>query len=86
MPKAAKKSLQGTQNLPSEDVEIPESQEDSTSSDQETEAEVSFHLYRVPPAHPVHQVIPSMCMPYSEGPKWIGLLMMGYTTTSSNGD
>ena len=86
MPKAAKKSTQEIQNLPPEDTDVPESQEESTSSDQEPDAEISFHSSLVPPAHPVHQVIPSMCMPYIEGPKWIGLLMMGCITTFSNGD
>ena len=69
MPKTAKKSVCETQNLPPQDVDIPESQEESSCSDQETDAEVSFHPPRVPPVHPVHQVIPSMYMPYIEGPK-----------------
>ena len=69
MPKATKKSAHETQNLPSEDSDVPESQEESTSSDQEPDAEISFHPSLVPPKHPVHQVMPSMYMPYIEGPK-----------------
>ena len=63
MPKAAKKSVWETQNLPPEDAEIPESQEGSASSDQETEAKLSFHQSRVPPVHPVHQVIQGCTCP-----------------------
>ena len=33
MPKAAKKSVCETQNLPPEDTDVPESQEESASSD-----------------------------------------------------
>ena len=69
MPKAAKESVCETQILPHEDSDVPESQEKSTSSDQEPDAEVSFHPSLVPPVHPKHQVIPSMYMPYIEGPK-----------------
>ena len=69
MPKAAKKSVHETQNLPHEDTDVPESQEESASSDQEPDAEVSFHPSVVPPVHPNHQVIPSMFMPYIEGSK-----------------
>ena len=69
MPKAAKKSTYETQNLPPEDTDVPESQEESTGSDQEPDGEVSFHPSLVPPAHPGHQVIPSMYMPYIEGPR-----------------
>ena len=37
--------------------------------DQEPDVKVSFYPSLVPPAHPVHQVIPSMYMPYVEGPR-----------------
>ena len=69
MPKAAKKSTHETQNLPSEDTDVPESPEESASSDQEPDAEVSFHPSLVPPIHPMPQVLPGMYMPYIEGPK-----------------
>ena len=48
MPKAAKKSVHETQNLHHEDTDVPESQKGTTSSDQEPDAEVSFHLSLVP--------------------------------------
>ena len=41
----------------------------STSSCLEQDAGVSFHPSLVPPAHPMHQVIPSMYIPYIEGPR-----------------
>ena len=50
-------------------MDAPESQEESTSSDLEQDAEFSFHPSLMPPAHPVHQVIPSIYMPYIEGPR-----------------
>ena len=56
-------------NLPPEEMDAPESQEESTSSDLEQDAEFSFHPSLMPPAHPVHQVIPSIYMPYIEGPR-----------------
>ena len=69
MPKAAKKSACEIQNLPPEELDVTESQEQSTSSDLEQDAEVSFHPSLVPLAHTVPQVIPSMYMPYIEGPR-----------------
>ena len=63
------KSAHEIQNLPPEESDVPESQEVSTSSDLEQDAEVSFHPSLAPPAHPVPQVIPSMFMPYIEGPR-----------------
>ena len=69
MPKAATKSNHETQNLPPEETDVPESQEESTSSDLEQDAEVSFYPSLVTPAHPVHQVIPSMYMPYIDCPR-----------------
>ena len=62
MPKAAKKSVCEKQNLPHMDTNVPESQQESASTDQEPDAEVSS-------IHPKHQVIPSMYMPYIEGLK-----------------
>ena len=69
MPNAAKKSAHEIQNLPSKESDVPESQEESASSVLEQDAEVSFHSSMVPPAHTVPQVIPSMYMPYIEGPR-----------------
>ena len=69
MPKATKKFVHETPHLPPEGADVPNSQEESTSSDQEPDTEVSFHPSREPPVHPVHQIIPSMYMPYIEGPK-----------------
>ena len=69
MPKAATKSALETQNPAPKETDVPESQEESASSDLEQDAEVSFHPSLVPPAHPVHQVIPSMYMPYTEDPR-----------------
>ena len=86
MPKAAKKSVCETQNLPHENTDIQVSQEDNATSDQEPDAEVSFHPSLVSSVYPRHHVIPSMYMPYIEAQKWIGLIMMGYTTASLNGD
>ena len=69
MPKATKKSACESNTLPPEDPDIPENQEESTSSDQEQDEEVSFHPSLAYPAHPVPQVIPSMYMSYIEGPR-----------------
>ena len=55
MPKTVKKSAWEIQNLPPEESDVPESQEESSSSDLEQDAEVSFHPSLVPPAHTVHK-------------------------------
>ena len=51
--------------LSAEAAEVPNQQKDSTSSDQESDADVSFHAIRLqaPPQFP-----PNMFMPYIEGP------------------
>ena len=67
MPKAAKKSAHEIQNLPPGESDVPESQEESTSLEQD--AQVSFNPSLVSPACTVPQVIPSMYMPYIEGPR-----------------
>ena len=69
MPKATKKSTCETQNLSPEDTDVPECPEKSASSDQEPDVEVSFHPSLVPLTDPMPQVLPSMYMPYIEGPK-----------------
>ena len=67
MPKVSKKLVTDhTQVLP-EESDVPESSEESASSD--LEQEVSFHPFLTHPAHPVQQVIPNMVMLYIEGPK-----------------
>ena len=86
MPKAAKKSTSETQNMPPEDTDVPKSPEESASSDQEPDAEVSFHPSLVPPTHPMPQVLPSIKCLTLKAQKWIGLLMMGYITAFSSGD
>ena len=54
---------------------LPEetSDQEETSSDQEQEVKQEVTLS--PP-----QAFPSMFMPYIEGPKWTGLLLIIYTT------
>ena len=69
MHKATKKLVQEFTPLPSADPEVLDSQEESVSSDQEQDEEVSFHPSFAYPAHPMSQVIPSMYMPYIEGPR-----------------
>ena len=69
MPKASKKSareeVQGAQAQTSTQSDVNESNPDEIpSSDQESETEVTFH-----PPRPQLQVVPSMFMPYIEGPK-----------------
>ena len=67
IPKGTKKSVHESTTLPYEDPEVLDIQEESTSSDQEQDGEVSFHPSLAYPTHPVPQVIPSMYMPYVEG-------------------
>ena len=43
MPKAAKKSAHEIQTLPPEESDVPDTQEESASSDLEQDAEISFH-------------------------------------------
>ena len=63
MPRITKNSAHGNNKLSQDETEIPSSQEDVSSSDQEPDPEVSFHPCRA------QQVIPNMFMPYIEGPK-----------------
>ena len=67
MPKATKKSAHDNAPELLEESDAPESQDESASSD--LEQEVLFHPSLAHPAHAVPQVIPSMFMPYIEGPK-----------------
>ena len=51
--------------LSAEEADIPSQQDETTSSEQESDAEVSFHTFQ----HQVQpQVLPNMFMPYIEGP------------------
>ena len=67
MPKASKKSaqeeVQDAQASAQQDSN-ESSQEELPSSDQESDTEVTFN-----PPRPQPQVVPSMFMPYIEGPK-----------------
>ena len=64
MPKSKNSAKAQPSALSAEDVEIPNQQEESTSSDQESDADVSFHTIRqqAPTSFPPH-----MFMPYIEG-------------------
>ena len=66
MPRTTKNSSCEKNNLSQDDTEVPSSQEDISSSDQEPDPEISFHPSRA------QQVIPNMFMPYIEGPQ-VGL-------------
>ena len=77
MPKATRKSVCESNTLPPEDPEVPDSEEESASSDQEEDEEVSFHPSLAYPTHPVPQVILSMYMPYIEGPRMEGTVNDG---------
>ena len=67
MPNARKKSAHNNTPVLPEESDVPESPDESASSN--LEQEVSFHPSLAHPAHPVQQAIPSMFMPYIEGPK-----------------
>ena len=63
MLKATKSSTWGNNQLPQPEEMVPGSQEELSSSEQEPDPEVSFPQVRPP------QPVPSMLMPYIEGPK-----------------
>ena len=63
MPRTAKNSAHGNNNLSQDETEVPSSQEDISSSDEEPDPEISFYPSRA------QQVIPNMLMLYIEGPK-----------------
>ena len=63
MPRTTKNSAHGNNNLSQDETEVPSSQENISSSDQEPDPEISFHPSRA------QQVIPNMFMPCMEGPK-----------------
>ena len=72
MPKATTKFVYESTTLPPQDSKVLDSQEESISSDQEQDEEVSFHPSLGYPAHPVPQVIPSMYMHILKVQGWIG--------------
>ena len=72
MPKATNTPAQGANQVPPPEELIQSSQEDLSTSNQESDQEVSFQHHRQ------IQPVPSMFMPYIIGPKWIGLIMMGF--------
>ena len=65
MPKSKNSVKAEPSALPAEEVEISNQHEESTSSDQESDTDVSFHAVRlqVPSYFP-----PNMFIPYIEGP------------------
>ena len=65
MPKSKNSAKAQPSTLPVEEEEVPDQHEESASSDQESDADVSFHVIRlqVPP-----HFLPNMFMPYIEGP------------------
>ena len=63
MPKVTKSSAWGTNQMPPPEESAPSSQEELSSSDQEPDPEVKFQPLRQ------HQPVPSMFMPYTDGPK-----------------
>ena len=67
MPKATQKSALEKHNLPNEESEVPSSSEESISSDQEIDQEPDPEI-SIQPSR-AHQAIPSMFMPYIDGPK-----------------
>ena len=67
MPKASKNSSREEAQMSTQQETNETSQDELPSSDQESETEVTFNPPRQQP-----QVVPSMFMPYIEGPK-IGL-------------
>ena len=66
MPKVKAPAQVHMSKPPYQEVNTPSSNEDSTSSDHESESEISFHPSRQKATIPVRQ---QMFMPYIEGPK-----------------
>ena len=66
MPKVKAQAQAHTSVTPNQEVNMPISHEDSTSSDHESESEISFHPSRQEATFPVRQ---QMFMPYIEAPK-----------------
>ena len=66
MPKLKGSAKAHTSALPDQEVDIPSTQEESTSSDHQLESEISFHPSRPQAPNPAMH---NMFMPYIEGPK-----------------
>ena len=66
MPKVKSSSNAHTTAIPDQEIDVPSSHEESTSSDHESENEISFHQSR---SQATNLVVQSMFMPYIEGPK-----------------
>ena len=64
MPKSKNSVREQLSTLSAEEAEIPSQQDETTSSEQESDAEMSFHTFR----HQTQpQVLPNMFMPYIKG-------------------
>ena len=72
MPKTTKSSSWGSNQTPLPEESTSNSQDELSSSDQEPDPEITFQPHRQ------SQPVPSMFMPYIEGPRWTGLSMMGF--------
>ena len=66
MPKVKGSAKAHTSTIPDQEVDIPSSHEESTSSDHESENEISFHPSRPQAPNPAMH---NMFIPYIEGPK-----------------
>ena len=66
MPKVKGSAKTHTFAIPDQEVDTHSSQEESTSSDHESESEISFHPSRPQATNPVRK---QMFIPYIEGPK-----------------
>ena len=66
MPKVKGSAKVHTSALPDQEVDIPSSHKESTSSDHESDNEISFHPSRPQAPNPAMH---NMFMPYIEGPK-----------------
>ena len=65
MPKVKSSAKEHNSTIPDQEVEVPSSHEENTSSDHESENEVSFHPNR---SQAPTQILQNMFMPYIEGP------------------
>ena len=66
MPKVKNSAKEYTSPIPEQEVEVPSSYEESASSDQESEIEISFHPSK---SQASTQVLQNMFMLYIEGPR-----------------
>ena len=66
MPKVKSSAKAHTSTIPDQEIDVPSSHEESTSSDHKSENEISFHPSKSQATNPVMQ---SMFLSYIEGPK-----------------